>query len=147
MRPALRLPALAVVALGCLATRSQAAASANCADLPSFKLEGGVINDARLVAAQRSYCRVTITLTPTSDSSIRAELWLPAPEHWNSKFQGVGNGGLAGDIPQAALEAGLARGYATAATDTGHDNAAGVGRFAQGPVSYTHLTLPTIYSV
>lgn len=128
----LRLPALAALALGCLAARAHAAAPANCADLASFSLEGGVVNDARLVPAQQSYCRVAFTLAPTKDSAIRAELWLPGLALWNGKFQGVGSGGLAGDIPTAALAAGLQRGYATAATDTGHDNAAGVGRFAQG---------------
>jgi feruloyl esterase len=145
MRPELRWTALIVLALGCLGVRSHAAVPANCAGLASFKLVGGVINDARLVVGPRSHCRVTLTLTPTPDSSIRAELWLPVPEYWNGKFQGVGNGGLAGDIPQAALEAGLARGYATAATDTGHDNAAGVGRFAQGHpekiVDYGHRAI------
>jgi len=127
------------------ATGETAAASANCAQLASFGLAGGAIDDARLVAGQPGYCRVTFTLTPSADSAIRAELWLPAPERWNGKFQGVGNGGLAGDIPQGPLEAGLARGYATAATDTGHDNAAGVGRFALGHpekiVDYGHRAI------
>ena len=48
--------------------------------------------------------------------------------NWNGKFQGVGNGGLAGSITYTArsggIERGMAealkRGYATASTDTGH---------------------------
>jgi feruloyl esterase len=38
------------------------------------------------------FCRVTATLTPSSDSDIRMEVWLPAAG-WNGKFQAVGNGG------------------------------------------------------
>src|SRR5262249_4904160 len=38
-----------------------------------------------------AFCRVAATLTPTSDSDIRIEVWLPA-SNWNGKFQAVGNG-------------------------------------------------------
>jgi feruloyl esterase len=124
-----------------------AGAPVSCESLTSFKLAGGEITAAAPAAASGSgpYCRVAVTLTPASDSAIRVELWLPPSGRWNGKFQGVGNGGLAGEIPEAALEAGLKRGYATAATDTGHDNAAGVGRFAQGHpgkiVDYGHRAI------
>src|SRR5512132_2689949 len=40
------------------------------------------------------FCRVTATLTPSSDSDIKVEVWLP--KEWNEKFQAVGNGGWAG---------------------------------------------------
>lgn len=66
-----------------------------------------------------AFCRVTATLTPSSDSDIKIELWLPA-SGWNGKFQAVGNGGWAGTIPYAALAAAVAAGYAGAGTDTGH---------------------------
>ena len=39
---------------------------------------------------------------------------------WNGKFQGVGNGGLAGSIGYGAMRTALATGYATGSTDTGH---------------------------
>ena len=42
-----------------------------------------------------AFCRVAATLTPTSDSDIKVEVWLPA-SGWNGKFQAVGNGGWAG---------------------------------------------------
>ena len=65
-------------------------------------------------------------LRPTSDSVINMELWLPI-QNWNGKFMGVGNGGFAGSIqgrtnemPQA-----LRLGYATAGTDTGHQEPGG----------------------
>ncbi len=67
-----------------------------------------------------------MTLKPTSDSLINMELWLPTQD-WNGKFMGVGNGGFAGSIqgltnemPQA-----LRLGYATAGTDTGHQEPGG----------------------
>jgi feruloyl esterase len=65
------------------------------------------------------FCRVAATLTPTSDSDIKIEVWLPAST-WNGKFQAVGNGGWNGSIPYTALAGAVAAGYATAATDTGH---------------------------
>jgi feruloyl esterase len=65
------------------------------------------------------FCRVAATLTPTSDSVINVEVWLPAA-NWNGKFQAVGNGGWAGVISYAAMADALRAGYATASTDTGH---------------------------
>ena len=74
-----------------------------------------------------AFCRVAATLRPSTDSAIRIEVWMPLA-NWNSKFQGVGNGGLAGSITytlgSGGIERGMAealkRGYATASTDTGH---------------------------
>ena len=72
------------------------------------------------------HCRVQLVLKPTPDSLINMELWLPT-KNWNGKFMGVGNGGFAGSIqgltnemPQA-----LRLGYATAGTDTGHQEQGG----------------------
>src|SRR4051812_34072004 len=42
----------------------------------------------------RAFCRVIATLTPTSDSDIRMELWMPVRTSWNGKLRGTGNGGL-----------------------------------------------------
>jgi feruloyl esterase len=39
---------------------------------------------------------------------------------WNGRYQGVGNGGFAGDISYPQLAAALSASYATASTDTGH---------------------------
>jgi feruloyl esterase len=61
------------------------------------------------------FCRVVAVTTP----AIRFEVWLPATG-WNGKFQGVGNGGMAGAISYGALATALKRGYAVASTDTGH---------------------------
>jgi hypothetical protein len=66
-----------------------------------------------------AFCRAKITLTPTPDSDIKVEVWLPATA-WNGKFVGIGNGIWAGSISYFQLGDPLSRGYAVAATDTGH---------------------------
>jgi feruloyl esterase len=66
-----------------------------------------------------TFCRVTATLTPSSDSDIKIEIWLPIAD-WNGKFEAVGNGGWAGTITYDWLASALQEGYATASTDTGH---------------------------
>ena len=87
---------------------------------------GGPRGAATPLANIPAHCRVLLDLTPTSDSLIKMELWLPIT-NWNGKFMGVGNGGFAGsiqgrtgDMPQA-----LRLGYATAGTDTGHQETGG----------------------
>jgi feruloyl esterase len=66
-----------------------------------------------------AFCRVVATLTPSSDSDIKAEVWLPSAG-WNGKYQAVGGGGWAGVISYPAMAAAVTAGYATASTDTGH---------------------------
>src|SRR5262249_59055384 len=76
-----------------------------------------------------AFCRVAAALTPTSDSDIKIEVWLPA-SGWNGKYQAVGNGGWAGVISYPAMAEAVKRGYATSSTDTGHVGANGA--FALG---------------
>ena len=66
-----------------------------------------------------SFCRVAATLTPSSDSDIKIEAWLPTAG-WNGKLQAVGNGAWAGNISYPAMATALAAGYAAVSTDTGH---------------------------
>jgi feruloyl esterase len=113
-----------------------AAAGTPCEKLASLALPNTHIDSAQLVPAGSfsqpggrgtsatfaklpAFCRVTATLTPSIDSDIKTEVWLPATG-WNGKFQAVGNGGWAGAIPYAALAAAVLAGYAGAGTDTGH---------------------------
>ena len=74
---------------------------------------------ARLFASLPGFCRVAATLTPSRDSDIKIEIWLPLTA-WNGRFQAVGNGGWTGSIPYASMAEAVAQGYATAGTDTGH---------------------------
>jgi len=66
-----------------------------------------------------AFCRVTLSLTPSKDSDIRVEVWLPQ-SGWNRKLQASGNGGLGGAIPYPALAASVKAGYAAVGTDGGH---------------------------
>ena len=77
-------------------------------------------NAPNVYAMLPAFCRVAATLTPTNDSEIKIEVWLPDSANWNGKFEAVGNGGLAGTIAYPAMAAALASGYATTSTDTGH---------------------------
>ncbi|HEY5411068.1 MAG TPA: tannase/feruloyl esterase family alpha/beta hydrolase, partial [Caulobacteraceae bacterium] len=76
-------------------------------------------------------CRVQGVLVPTSDSEIGFEVWLPA-SGWNGRFQGVGNGGFAGDIGYSGLANAVRAGYAAASTDTGHKAGGTDARWAFG---------------
>ena len=115
------------------------ASAATCESLTNLKLPDTKITSAEVEAAGAftppapggnaaaasqfstlpAFCRVTVTLTPSSDSDIKVEVWLPV-SGWNGKFQAVGNGGWAGTISYPALALAVKGGYATASTDTGH---------------------------
>lgn len=80
-------------------------------------------NLAELFSKLPAFCRVVAVAKPTSDSNIMIELWMPL-SGWNGRFQGIGNGGFAGSIDTSDLAALMAKGYAAAATDTGHSASA-----------------------
>src|SRR5205823_8751196 len=93
-----------------------------CDRLRSLSLPAAAVTSAETYAAAGAvpaHCRVAMVLTPTSDSHIEMEVWLPHLD-WNGKFQAVGNGGWAGSINAAGMAQALREGYATASTDTGH---------------------------
>src|SRR5688572_4410360 len=130
----------------CTALTAGAAASASaatCESLLTLRLANTTITSAQasvpgpltvsgpnpdVLRNLPAFCRVTATLTPTPDSDIKVEVWLPAPRAegapgttaWNGKLQSVGNAAWGGVIPYPALAAAVAAGYASAATDTGH---------------------------
>src|SRR5205807_2510848 len=123
-----------------LTTRGHALkAASSCESLSSLALPNTSITLAQMVPAGAftlpgtgpaapqfsqlpTFCRVAATLTPSSDSDIKIEVWMPAAD-WNGKFQAVGNGGWAGTISYGALASALQEGYATVSTDTGHAGA------------------------
>jgi len=67
-----------------------------------------------------AYCRVAAVLTPSSDSHIEMELWMPARASWNGKYQAVGGGGWVGSLNFGGMLNALQQGYSTSSTDTGH---------------------------
>ena len=126
----------------------------SCGDLAELKRPDATLSAAEEVAAGSftppgtarpltvpAFCRVAAVATPTPDSRIAIEVWIPAAASWNAKLLGTGNGGFAGSIGYPAMAAGLAKGYATTGTDTGHagDNL----DFALGhPEKVTDWSLP-----
>jgi hypothetical protein len=66
-----------------------------------------------------AFCRVVVEAKPSSDSSIKIEVWMPV-EGWNGKLQGEGNGGFAGEIGHFGLGLAVKQEYAAVGTDTGH---------------------------
>ncbi|MCE2541312.1 MAG: tannase/feruloyl esterase family alpha/beta hydrolase [Acidobacteria bacterium] len=120
---------------------AQAAQAAACERVMALSLPNTTITGAELVAAGGftppgggrppsaaqmrvyadlpAFCRVSATLTPSDDSDIKVEVWLPA-EGWNGKYQAVGNGAFTGSIRHGNMAAAVALGYASSSTDTGH---------------------------
>jgi feruloyl esterase len=114
-------------------------AQKSCQALSSLKLEETTITSAQLVAEGTftppagqqgfpgadnyrqvpEFCRVRADVRPSKDSDIKIEVWMPTSA-WNGKYQGQGNGGFAGTIDYSGLASAVRRGYASAATDTGH---------------------------
>ena len=145
MTPAMKLGSAALLLSTTALTGHSALAATSCADLAHIGLPDTVISIAQPVTGGSftppgssrpltglpDFCRVAGSIRPTSDSDIEFELWMPLAG-WNGKFNGVGNGGLAGTISYSAMAPSLQRGYATASTDTGHTNAGGPGFFALG---------------
>ena len=85
----------------------------------SFSPSGGNPNGSRRYQDLPEFCRVLLTLTPTPDSDIKMELWLPT-DNWNGKYLAVGNGAFTGNVRHSSMAMPLSRGYASSSTDTGH---------------------------
>ena len=86
---------------------------------PPPSLNPWTAGDPAFYKALPAFCRVVVKATPSTDSDIRIEVWMPA-EGWNGRFRGQGNGGFAGEIDYRSMGAAVARGDATAGTNTGH---------------------------
>ena len=109
-----------------------AKSAVKCDNLSTLNLPNTTITSTRLLPAGTftppssdpiqdlpAFCRLEGLITPTPDSNIRFEIWMPS-DGWNQKFRGVGNGGFGGAINFDDMGAALRLGYATASTDTGH---------------------------
>ncbi len=87
-----------------------------------------VVSPKLTLANLPPFCRLQGVSTPTADSRIFFEVWLPEPANWNERFLSSGEGGFAGtpNYTRNGLDGGLdellRRGYAAASTDTGHSN-------------------------
>ena len=91
--------------------------------LREVKLPDTVITSVRMEPAENAV-RVTAVVShpPASD---RVTVWVALPlKNWNGRFRGNGGGGFVGGNP-ASLKAPVLQGFATAATDTGHEGGSG----------------------
>ena len=137
-----RLALLSLVWVPTLSGQQSEATPASCASLTKLSLPNATILQADPIAAGAipappntspdgakalqllpALCRVTAQLTPSPDSDIRMQLWMPATG-WNGKFRGQGNGGFAGVIDISRIALAVSHGYASAGTDTGHTGTA-----------------------
>jgi feruloyl esterase len=111
-------------------------AAATCASLALLTLPQTTITAAEPVAAGTyiapdgsvftnlpAFCRIAATLTPTSDSNINIEVWMPFST-WNGKYLGTGSGNIGGRIFYNIFARFLALNYAVANTDQGTSPAA-----------------------
>jgi feruloyl esterase len=124
--------ALIVIVLGA----GRTAAASTCASLAGLLLLDAAITAAQSVPAgtytapdgevftnMPAFCRVAATLTPTSDSNIKVEVWMRY-SGWNGRYLGLGNGNVGGVIVHSGLPGALQFGDAVANTDLGTSPAA-----------------------
>ena len=153
------LAAVAAVLLSCGAYGQEATSGMHsCEDLAQLELPGAKILSVQTVAAGAftppsnitprligdpafykrlaAFCRVVVEATPSADSSIKIEVWMPPKGQsgvgWNGKLQGRGNGGFAGEIAYQQLAVGVSQGYAMTGTDTGHSGGSTEASWALG---------------
>jgi feruloyl esterase len=118
--------------VGLLATATSASA-ATCESLVSLSLPNISITAAQTIPAGDytaangqtypnlpTFCRVAATATPTSQSQINFEVWMPPADTWNGIFRGEGSGGSAGAITFPLMVNAIQRNYATMSNDNGH---------------------------
>lgn len=63
------------------------------------------------------FFRIECEASYEKDSFVRTQVWLPT--NWNGRFLGLGNGGMAGGIPEESMREYVALNYAVALTDMG----------------------------
>jgi feruloyl esterase len=115
--------ALVVVVVLAGSTKAQESGGAACdaAALQARAPADTTVASARVIlpsATTPQHCQVDAVVA-TPGNTVNVRLGLPAA--WNGKFYFEGVGGFGGAI--GSIAAGLARGYASASTDTGHQGA------------------------
>jgi feruloyl esterase len=118
----------------CAGIASTPAMASQCTNLQMLQLQHATINSATdntsgvfvvpgsnpptTITGLPAFCRVIATLTPSSDSAIKIEAWLPATQ-WNGRFLGTGGGGFQGVISYNSLASGIKAGFASTNSDLG----------------------------
>jgi hypothetical protein len=96
----------------------------SCESLAMVTLPNTVIESAAVDPANPGTCRVTaITTHPPAGDKVR--IWIGIPNaNWNGRFLGNGGGGFMGGAA-GSINQPVSLGYASAATDTGHEGGSG----------------------
>ncbi|RYG36070.1 MAG: tannase/feruloyl esterase family alpha/beta hydrolase [Burkholderiales bacterium] len=134
---------LAIAAL-MAASASAAHAQTNCASLKELRFPNVRIQEASTINEPVAHCKVTGVI----GKELNFAVWLP--EKWNGKFVMGGQGGFAGAVESQAIGMmnALAKGYATAGTDTGHSGTVAGGAWALGDmeriVNYAHTSIHSV---
>src|ERR1700760_4030518 len=95
----------------CILTTTESGVADTCSNLTSFSLPDITVTAAPTIPPGNytaangqtfqnlpTFCRVAATATPTSQSNINFEVWMPPLATWNGIFRGEGSGGSAGSI-------------------------------------------------
>jgi feruloyl esterase len=152
-RKNMRLPLLLALflLLAAYSPSARAAQAVTCDELAGQRFGDALIEQASVASPSNgvdpetrqvlnaSFCRVRGAIRPTPGSNIRFEVWLPPLQHWNGKYEGVGNGGFAGTVPFANMNHALEQGYAVSGTDTGHADTTGESRDTQWAIGHPDL--------
>jgi feruloyl esterase len=104
-------------AASCTALAGQTIAANTVIQSAEYMPDGGSVGTTKVSVP---FCRVIGVATPTADSHIGFEVWLPPAGQWNGNFRGEGSGGSAGAISPGPMRDALMTGYATMSTDNGH---------------------------
>jgi feruloyl esterase len=139
---------LVSVALLVSGAATSAFAARSCDSLISAPIKDGAILSAKVVAAGQfagsndvpekvksifptlpAFCRVQARLTPSSDSDIRIEVWMPLSA-WNGKLLEGGNAAFSPALSYRTMSEALRVGYAATSSNTGHEENSA--RFALG---------------
>ena len=106
-----------------------------------------LVGDPAFYKTLAVFCRAVVKATPSADSDIQIEVWMPVAG-WNGKLRSQGNGGFAGEIDLGAMAAAVSRGYATAGTNTGHSGGGTDASWALGhPEKVTDFGYRAIHSM
>lgn len=113
------------------------AKSCEAAALSAVALGGASVTGAERIAAGSytppgsstaitnlpAFCRITAKATPTAESLINFEVWVPEGQAWNGKLVVTGNGGYSPALSRSDMAYAMRQGYAVVGGDTGHQSA------------------------
>jgi feruloyl esterase len=118
-------PAATPTALDCSTTALKTVALANATVDSAAPVAAGSYTPTGSGALPNlpAFCAVNGTATPTSDSIIHFQVWVPAGAAWNGKLVVTGNGGYSPQLSFGDMAMAMRQGYAVAGGDTGHQSA------------------------